>query len=145
MTSSRVTVRLVLDPRLGQRLIRESDACANRAARVTWTRVRQNIRSKDLIRTGHMMSSMTARRRGTAGLVTTYEVGSPMKYVDYQEFGTGPIYPVRAKALRFMPKGMNTYVFAARTRGVPARRFMKEALDALRTQDFLPGPGEDLQ
>jgi hypothetical protein len=145
MSNADVTIHLRLSPDLHRRLALESDAAAARAARVTRSRARAAIRAKDRYRTGHMIYSMGYQRRGGISLKTVYEVGSPLRYMDYQEFGTGPIYPVRAKALRFMPKGGTVYVFARRTKGVPAGRFMREAQRQLTSRDFCPGPGEDLQ
>jgi len=92
-----------------------------------------------------MIASIGNQRRGPAGLITTYEVGSPLKIVDWQEDGVGPIFPRKAKALRFQPRGKSFYVFCMSTKGIPAHHFMRSAYNALSVRDFLPEPGEHLQ
>lgn len=56
-------------------------------------------------------------------------IGTPIGYMKIQHQGTGPIYPKRAKALRFKPKGENAFIFAKKTKGVPATPFLVEALE----------------
>jgi hypothetical protein len=46
--------------------------------------------------------------------------------------GHKAIYPVRAKALRFRPKGSRTWVFAKRTRAVKGVPYLRDALPAAR-------------
>lgn len=124
--------------------IRTSDESALRAARIARARARAAARRKGRIDTGEMIRSIGYQRRGEPSLQTTYEVGSPLKYLDWQEDGTKPIVPVRAKVLRFKPKGSGVFIFAMRTRGVPAGHFMKEARNAITQADFLPPASERL-
>lgn len=64
-------------------------------------------------------------------------VYTELDYALYQEEGTRAHGPVRAKALRFKPKGSSKYVFAQWVRGVPAKRYMQRAIESLRATDFL--------
>lgn len=107
---------------------------AQRAARTTQKRVRANITASDRVRTGEMRRTIRTRKRAHA----KYDVFSEKFYAIYQERGIGPVVPIRAKALRFKPKGSNTFVFAQRTRGFEGARFFSKAIDALRLRDFLP-------
>ncbi len=56
-------------------------------------------------------------------------IGTGVFYMRIQHQGTGPIYPKKAKALRFKPKGAGYFVFAKKTRGVPATPFLVKALE----------------
>lgn len=67
-----------------------------------------------------------------------YKVYSDLHYTIYQEKGIGPVTPVRAKALRFKPKGSGQFVFAQRTKGFPGGHFFRNAMRSLSLQDFLP-------
>lgn len=55
-------------------------------------------------------------------------IGTPIRYMKYQEIGTGPIYPKKAQALRFRPKGAPFFVFAKKTKGVPAQHYLLDSL-----------------
>lgn len=137
-------VRLV--PGITEMLIRESDAAAHRAAILTSNRARQAVYDSGRRRTGRMAASIGNQRRGAAGLVTEYEVGSPSKIFEWQDQGVeGPIVPKKAKVLRFQPKGRSFYVYAMSTKGIPAGHFMRTAFKQLRTEDFIAKPGEHLQ
>ena len=63
------------------------------------------------------------------GFVTTVEATA--EHAPHQEFGTGPIVPRRAKILSWVGKD-GVRVFARRTRGVPAKRYMQRAFQANR-------------
>lgn len=63
------------------------------------------------------------------------KVGSDLTYALYVHEGTGiygprrrPIRPVRARFLRFRPRGSSTYVYARSVRGVRKRPFLTDAL-----------------
>jgi hypothetical protein len=85
-------------------------------------------------RTGALAASITVEMRGIVGPVVTFVISSPLDYAAYQEFGTGPIVPKRAKALSFTVGGMR--VFAMRTSGVPATHFMQRAGLLVTAKDF---------
>lgn len=66
-------------------------------------------------------------------------IGSDSKVARWQHEGTGiygptgrPIRPVRARVLRFKPKGARKFVYAAQVRGVKPTRFLVRALPAGR-------------
>lgn len=63
-----------------------------------------------------------------SGLWVVGRVLTDVPYMRYQETGTGPIYPKKAKMLRFVPKGGNHFVFAKKTKGVPETKYMRTAL-----------------
>lgn len=138
-------VQLKLDhATIRQSATKTSWQSAQRAATISRDRARAAARRKDLINTGKGIQSITFERIGPPGLITTYHVRPTAWYMRIQEVGTGPIYPVRAQFLRFKPKGKNYFVFARRTRGVPAGRFMREARNAITQADFLPLSGDRL-
>lgn len=109
---------------------------SRKAARATARRVQNEIRALGRVNSGKMVSSVTVQGPRQGGETTTFTVGSDLFYFWIQNDGTGPIYPVRAKFLRFKPKGSATFVFAKRTRGVPAGRFMEKASRGVRISDF---------
>lgn len=109
---------------------------SRKAARATARRVQNEIRSQGRVNSGKMVSSVTVQGPRNGRDKTTFSVGSDLFYFWIQNDGTGPIYPVRAKFLRFKPKGSSTFVFAKRTRGVPAGRFMEKASRGIRISDF---------
>lgn len=136
------TVRLKLD-RVAIRTaaIRDSDRSAHHAARITRNRARAAARRRGLIQSGRGIESITYERKGEPSLRTTYHVWPTEWYMRLQEVGyPHRIYPKRARALRFKPKGSSVFIFAAYTRGVPAQHFMREARNAITPEDFVP-PG----
>lgn len=138
-------VQLKLDhDTIKQSAIKTSWRSAQRAATISRDRARAAARRKNLIDTGKGIQSITFERIGPPDLITVYHVLPAEWYMRVQEVGTGPIYPIRAQFLRFKPKGQTYFVFARRTRGVPAGHFMREARNAITTADFLPVSGERL-
>lgn len=118
---------------------RLTEASARRASEAVQRRARNNIRRAGRINTGAMLNSIEVTRLGTSTLLEPkFRIGSDLQYARYQEHGIGPVYPVRAKVLRFKPKGSNTFVFARRTRGFEGAHFMRDAYRAITKQDFLP-------
>ena len=109
---------------------RTADRAARKAAVSGQNRARR-LAPKD---TGALAASITITKVSD-GLKVTYRIGSPLQYARYQEFGTGPIVPVRSKVLRFKAGGVT--VFAHRTRGVPATHFMARASRMLTIADFI--------
>lgn len=87
--------------------------------------------------TGRLRNSITRTQPAmVSGGLWTSVVYTDLEYGMYQEYGTRAHGPVRAKALRFKPKGSSKYVFAKWVRGVPAKRYMQRAFDSLRESDF---------
>lgn len=125
--------RFEIDERKIRRVMeRKAEAMVARAASVTQMRVKEGIALTDRIRTGRMLNGIEARR--IAPLL--YQVRSDEPYARYQEFGRGPVRPVRAKALRFVPKGANHYVFAQYVRADPGGGFFQRAMRSLSLRDF---------
>lgn len=91
-------------------------------------RVEAHARAHAPVKTGRLRSSIRTKVDvGPGGLraqVGTF--GGGTGYAIYQEFGTGPITPVRASVLVFEVDG--TTVFTKRTRGVPATHYLSRAL-----------------
>jgi hypothetical protein len=132
------SVNLKIDYRAVDRVVGLSaDEATRRAADITVARAKRNIRALDRIDTSAMYRGMTREKASFAPLRPVYLVYTPVPYVAYQEFGTRGHGPVRAKVLRFAPKGSSTFVFAKWVRGVTPGNFMRDAANALSVRDFL--------
>lgn len=92
--------------------------------------------------TGRLAGSITLRP-GSDGRGLFVRIGSDLPYALAQEKGTGPILPVNGQFLRWPAKGVggnrrysggstSAYVYARRTRGVPAKHYLRDALEAAR-------------
>ncbi len=91
------------------------------------------------IDTGKLRQSLVSRRIYGGRPGVWYEVGSELFYAILQHKGVeGPIYPRRAKVLRFQPKGSSTFVFRPRTSGFEGVPYLTDALRQLRLSDFEP-------
>lgn len=134
MAGAKTKVVVTIDQRLlNPYLVTVTDRAASKAARTVAARARAYAPR----RTGALAKSINARLL-TRGVVTSYSVGSNLPYAQWQNDGVPHrIYPVRAKVLRFQPKGQNTFVFAAWTRGVPATHFLDKAYRSLTVGDFV--------
>lgn len=108
-----------------------------RAAGKVRDRAKVNITKAGRVDTGAMRNSIVGRRMRDGRQGVWYEVGSDLPYAIFQHEGTtGPIYPRRAKVLRF--KGTaGTYVFPKSVAGVTAAPFLTDALRSLTVADFL--------
>ncbi len=116
-----------------QRIMQEAaDRTASRAAGQTQLRVKEGIVLTDRIRSGRMLDGIEVREVGPA----KFQVRSDVPYVQYQEHGRGPVRPIRAKALRFRPKGSSGFVFAKFVRADPGGHFFKRALSLLGLRDW---------
>lgn len=116
---------------------RHVERAAYRAARATRKQVRSNIMSRGLVDTGKMLESVnTTKVSSSSDLGATYSVTVNVSYAKFQEEGTRGSSPVRAKVLRFKPKGSNTYIFRPRTGPVPAQHFMRDAYRSIAERDF---------
>lgn len=130
-----VRVDINIDRAKTKRMLNETaGAAVRRAAQKTAGRARNNIVRSNRWRTGRMHDSVQSVRIAPQ----TYRVFSNVPYAHFQEYGIGPVYPKRAKALRFKPKGSNVYVFAQRTRGFEGAYFLTKAYRAIKVEDFLP-------
>lgn len=119
-----------------QRLVEDSsDAALESAATVTANRARINLSNKGRHSTGRLGQSIQARKAGPF----QWTVGSFLEYAIYQEEGVrGPVYPRRAKVLRFKPKGASQFVFARFTKGFPGAHYLRDAYQSLTEADFRP-------
>lgn len=112
--------------------LRHADRTASRAAAVTQLRVKEGIALTDRVASAKMLNRVSVREVAPA----LYQVRSDQPYSYWQEHGRGPVRPVRAKALRFKPKGAEFFVFAQYVRPDPGGHFFKRALRLLRARDF---------
>lgn len=127
---------LRLDSNAIDRVVEDStDAALEAAARTTANRARINLSAAGRNNTGRLAQSIQARRAGPF----EWTVGSFLEYAIYQEEGVrGPIYPKRAKVLRFKPKGASSFVFARYTKGFAGVHYLRDAYNALTEADFQP-------
>lgn len=126
-------VRMDVDSRKLARIMdKHQRGAGQRAARATQKRVRANMAPRT--NTGAMQRSVKIKKQANGW----YKVYSDLFYSYYQEKGIGPVRPVRAKALRFKPKGSGKFVFAQRTRGFEGGHFFRRAMRSLSIRDFLP-------
>ena len=103
-----------------------------RAANVMADRVRGNIAQDNLVNSGRLLASIETADAPSAPLFPRKAIGSPLDYVKYPEYGTRAHGPVKANALKFMPKGGKAFVFATWVRGVRPYGFMQRSLDHIR-------------
>lgn len=134
-----VDVKLRIDvPAMRAEVGALSEGAIQKAADVSKRRFSSNIRSDGLVNTGKLANSITtAPARGGDLLAPAVVVGSPLDYAKYPNFGTRAHGPVRAKAMRFKPKGASGFVFAQWVRGVKPHRFAERTLDQVRPTDFV--------
>lgn len=98
---------------------------------------KRELTGQGRIDTGLLRQSISGRRvRSTGPNSVLYEVGSDLDYAIYQHEGTRDHGPVRARMLRFKPKGSGVFVFAKRVRGVRPSKFLARALARLSIGDF---------
>lgn len=97
---------------------------------------KRELTSQGRIDTGLLRQSVVGRRVRTGRTGAWYEVGSDLDYAWFQHEGTKDHGPVRARLLRFKPKGSGAFVFAKRVRGVTASKFLTKALSRLSIGDF---------
>lgn len=117
---------------------RVTDPGAAKAATAIATRTRRNIAQLGRIDSGQMYSGITTQRSPRSRQDRAiWQVRGTAPHTKFQEFGTRAHGPVRARFLRFKPKGAAGYVFAKWVRGVTAGRFMRRALDSTSISDFV--------
>lgn len=114
-------------------------AAVERAAGKVRDRAKVHITRARRVDTGALRNSITSRRIRTRPGGVWYEVGSDLPYAIYQHEGvTGPIYPRRAKVLRFKPKGSGAYVYARSVSGFSGVPYLTDAMKSLTRADFTP-------
>jgi hypothetical protein len=97
---------------------------------------KRELTSQGRVDTGLLRQSIVGRRIRAGVTGVWYEVGSDLDYAIYQHEGTRDHGPVRARLLRFKPKGSGVFVFAKRVRGVRPSKFLTRALERLNIGDF---------
>lgn len=98
---------------------------------------KRNITADGTVDTGKLRQSIVAYRiRGRTGV--WYEIGTPLFYGIFIHDGTRDHGPVRARRLRFQPKGSSVFVYAKRVRGIRGTKFLTRALQGLKASDFFP-------
>jgi hypothetical protein len=97
---------------------------------------KRELTSQGRIDSGALRQSIVGRRIRNGRIGTFYEVGSDLPYAWFQHEGTKAHGPVRARRLRFKPKGGGAFVFARWVRGVTPSKFLTKALERLSIGDF---------
>lgn len=96
------------------------------------------ISKEGRVNTGKLRQSIHAQKISATATEVVWEIASRLPYSGYQHEGVqGPIYPRRAKALRFKPKGSGVYIFAKSVKGFEGIYYLKKPLEALTVRDFM--------
>lgn len=110
---------------------------ALKASKRTQGRIQRNIRAKGRVKSGRMVNSVTIERVfGKHPLNPTFEIGARTRYAAYQEKGTRPHGPVKARRMVFVPKGAREAVFAKWVRGIKGAHFVRDAVRLIKPSDF---------
>lgn len=113
----------------------------HRAGKKAVQLARQDLRAKNLVDTGDLIDSIDYQINIRQQSVSA-TIFSDAPYAKYVHEGTrGPIFPTRAKLLRFKPKGATAFVFTPSVRGTRETGnwspFLRNALKQMRKEDFL--------
>lgn len=133
-----MSVRIVWDDAAFSKILTETMVphAVEKAAGVLRDRAKRKLTDAGRIDTGALRNSITSRRVDN-GKVVRYEVGTDLPYAYYQHEGVeGPIYPRRAKVLRFTAKG-GKVVFAAFVSGFKGVPYLTDPLHDMQISDFL--------
>lgn len=137
---ARTVIRIKLDKAAIRRLAegdgQEVDRAVRRAAGRARDYARANLTSDGNIDTGRLRNSVETQRAPSSSRPVNYEVGTRLEYGIYLEAGTRDHGPVRAKVLRFKPKGAGGFIFRPRVRGIRATRWLSRVLSRLSPNDF---------
>ena len=129
---------LVLDSRaIGSLLSDVSNAASQRAAYRVRDRAKANLTSASRVNTGKLRDSIKATRTMQTPTVSTWSVGTDLFYAGWQEYGRGPVRPIRAKVLRFRPKGSSTFIFRPYAGPAAGAYYQRDAYTATTIQDFI--------
>lgn len=116
----------------------EVDKGARMVAGRVRDRAKENLTQAGRVDSGKLRQSIAVERMYTSSEVAGYLVGSPLEYAIHQHRGvTGPIYPRRAKVLRFKPKRTGNrqvdrrraYVFVPRVGGFDGDPYLIDAVE----------------
>jgi hypothetical protein len=130
---------LTIDSRaVGALLSEQTNTAARRAAYRVRDRAKANITSAGRVRTGKLRDSIKATQTRQSSTVSTWSVGTIVFYAGWQEWGRGPVRPIRAKALRFQPKGSSVFIFRPYAGPATGAHYLRDAYRATTVRDFLP-------
>lgn len=116
--------RVVVDLSQFRDMLAKVPGAIDRAVELTALEAWRNVAIESPVDHGRLRSSWQLRRTG----IYAWEVYSGVDYVEHVIRGHGEIVPVRAKVLRFRPKGSGQFVFAHRVRAVPPNPFIDRAV-----------------
>lgn len=122
----------------------DAHAATHRAAQRVALRSRASVLGQGRINTSEMIRSFRVIDITTNPLRPRHRVSNRTPQATYQELGTRAHGPVRAKALRFKPKGSSVFVFAKWVRGVTPGNFMKTAIENTVITDFTGAPAGEV-
>lgn len=121
-----------------QILSNQAQISALRAGLATKARIRRTIVRKGLINTGQFYSSISMVLVKKTFKQRKYKVYSAVPQATYQEYGRRAyIYPKKAKALRFKPKGASKFVLARRVKGYKAQSVFRGTYRSVSLKDFV--------
>lgn len=107
------------------------------AAGVARDNAKRIITQEGRIDTGALRQNVRSEEVTTSMSGVYWRIISDLPYSMYQHEGVqGPIYPRRAKVLRFRPKGGGGYIFRAKVNGFPGIYFLTRPLAELSVSDF---------
>lgn len=137
---ARTRVRITLDQAAIKRLTQGEGDVVDRAVRRAAGRARDyakvNLTNDGNINTGRLRNSVESRRAPVSSRPVNYEIGTRLDYGIYLESGTRDHGPVRARVLRFQPKGASGFIFRPRVKGIRATRWLSRVLSRLSPNDF---------
>lgn len=114
------------------------DEGVGKAAGWVRDRAKMNLTAAGRIDTGALRQSIVSERYRNSTSRVTYLVGSELEYARWQEEGVrGPIYPRRARVLRFKPKGSSAFIFRPKVSGFSGAHYLRDALNELNMNDFI--------
>lgn len=117
-----------------ERMLRAPEGLVARDLLRRANRVANTARLLCPVDTGRLRGSITAQLVETS-VGPAAVVGTNVEYAQFVHDGTGmfgphhtPIVPVRAKFLRWQPKGQKEFVYRRSVQGMPGRPFLRDAL-----------------
>ena len=129
---------LTIDSRaVGALLADVSNAASQRAAYRVRDRAKANLTSASRVNTGKLRDSIKATRTMQTPTVSTWSVGTDLFYAGWQEYGRGPVRPIRAKVLRFRPRGSSVFIFRPYVGPAEGVHYLRRAYQATTIQDFI--------
>ena len=129
---------LTIDSRaVGALLSDVTNAASQRAAYRVRDRAKQNLTAAGRVNTGKLRDSIKATRTMQTPTVSTWSVGTDLFYAGWQEYGRGPVRPVKAKVLRWRPKGSSTFIFRPYAGPAAGAHYLRDAYRTTTVQDFI--------